>query len=442
MATIVTTQFLSAFEAAINAGNMALARSKLSGIDVDQQKNGRFFELAAILELQSGQPQAAEPYLLKGVACANASAFCHYLLGSLHLSTGRYELAVSALTTAVSMGANFLECHCNLGMAKISLNDYEGAFPSIDQALKLNGQSVHAWYGLGVIKQGLQDLDEAEKIFLKVLQVAPSFQDARINLGYTYQQLGRKQDALRYMTEALANAVDEKQKEHLSYMVAALSESATPEKAPDQYVQDMFDRYASNFETNLVDRLAYKMPEILMERLSALSSRRWACVLDMGCGTGLYGRQIRPHCDRLLGLDISSKMVDRAADLGIYDELHCAEIVNYLATTASNFDLVAAADVFVYFGALAELFAATHHRMADDGVFCFSVELMKNTPSAQGYTLTSSGRFSHTHDYVVSVAQQAGFTVLSSAEGVGRLEFGQPVATGFYFLQKTPASLG
>jgi len=441
MATIVSTQFLTSLDAAINANDMSSARRLLSGVDADKQKNGRFFELAAILELKSNQPANAEPYLLKGVSCANASAFCHYLLGSLYLSTGRYELAVGMLTKAVAMGANFLECHYNLGMAKISLNDYEGAFPSIDQALKINGQSVHAWYALGVIKQGLRDFDEAEKIFLKVLQVSPGFQDARISLGYTYQGLGRKPDALHYMTEALANAVDDKQKEHLSYMVAALSESATPEKAPEQYVQDMFDRYASNFETDLVNRLAYKTPEILMEKLSALSARHWACVLDMGCGTGLYGRQIRPHCDRLVGLDISSRMIDRASDLGLYDELHCAEILNYLVNTSSNFDLVAAADVLVYFGALAELFAATQRRMAGNGIFCFSVELMKNTPSAQGYTLTSSGRFAHAHDYVVSVAHQAGFTVLSSAEGVGRLEFGQPVAMGFYFLQNMPRVL-
>ena len=49
-------------------------------------------------------------------------------------------------------------------------------------------------------------------------------------------------------------------------------------------------------------------------------------VVDLGCGTGLMGERLRPHCDCLEGYDISSGMLREARAKDIYDELERADL--------------------------------------------------------------------------------------------------------------------
>lgn len=435
MGTVVTKQVVSAVESAINAGNLVLARKKLSDIDLGRQQNGRIFELAAIVELQSGQPDQAEGYLLKGISCANASGFCHYLLGSLYLSRQDFEKAADQLKMAVSKGARFVESHYNLGMALFHLSRHEEALQCFDEALKLNQNSLHGWYGRGVVLHGMGRFDEAEKALLRSLMLNANLTDAQVTLGYVYHAMGRKKEALIFMKEALPNVQDLRQREHLTYLIAAMGDAAAPERAPDDYVRDLFDKYAPRFEEDLVGRLNYKTPDLIQERLDSLMPRRWACALDMGCGTGLWGKLVRAQCQKLVALDISPKMIELAADLGIYDELHCEEIVKYLSPIRAEYDLVVAADVFVYIGNLADVFASTRQAMLNDGVFAFSIELLGEATDSPGYAILPSGRYAHSDAYVRSLASSHGFSVLDHFEGAGRQEHGQPVRTGFYLLQ-------
>ena len=45
-------------------------------------------------------------------------------------------------------------------------------------------------------------------------------------------------------------------------------------------------------------------------------------------------------------------MVERAAARGVYDSVAHADVAQYLADTQQRYDLVLAADVFIYVGAL------------------------------------------------------------------------------------------
>lgn len=435
MGKVVTAHFVSGLESVINAGNLVLAREKLSDIDLTKQKNGRIFELAAIVELQSGQPDLAEEYLIKGIGCANASGFCHYLLGSLYLSRQDFEKASVQLKLAVSKGARFVESYYNLGMALLHLSRHEEALRCFDDALKLNQNSVHGWYGRGAVLHGMGRFEEAEKALLRSLMLNANLTDAQVTLGNVYHAMGRTKEALIFMKEALPRVQDPRQKEHMMYLIAAMGDAAAPERAPDDYVRDLFDKYAPRFEEDLIGRLNYRTPDLIQERLVSLMPRRWVCALDMGCGTGLWGKLVRPQCQKLVALDISPKMIEQAADLGIYDELHCEEIVKYLSPIRSEYDLVVAADVFVYIGNLADVFASTRQAMLDDGVFGFSIELLDEATDSPGYAILSSGRYAHADAYVRSLASSHGFSVLDHFEGAGRQEHGQPVRTGFYLLQ-------
>ena len=92
--------------------------------------------------------------------------------------------------------------------------------------------------------------------------------------------------------------------------------STTP---PENYVKDLFDNYSNNFEKSLVNNLKYSAPKLIAKTL--LEIKNLGNVIDMGCGTGLIGKEIKQYCNNLIGVDISQKMLDLANKKNIYDEL-------------------------------------------------------------------------------------------------------------------------
>ena len=55
-------------------------------------------------------------------------------------------------------------------------------------------------------------------------------------------------------------------------------------------------------------------------------------VLDLGCGTGLVGQAFKMDKNSFIGVDISQKMLDKAALKGVYANLIKADIVDFLQT--------------------------------------------------------------------------------------------------------------
>jgi predicted TPR repeat methyltransferase len=85
------------------------------------------------------------------------------------------------------------------------------------------------------------------------------------------------------------------------------------------------------------------------------------------------------------------------------------DIAETLRTRRDKFDLMLAADVFIYVGALEEMFEECKRVCAANGLFVFSVEAF----DGEGYCLRPSGRFAHSQRYVISLAVQHGFELLS-----------------------------
>lgn len=63
-------------------------------------------------------------------------------------------------------------------------------------------------------------------------------------------------------------------------------------------------------------------------------------ILDLGCGTGLVGQELRNPV-YLVGVDVSLKMIKQnLAKKSNYDELICSEIIKYLENEKRIFDLI------------------------------------------------------------------------------------------------------
>ena len=259
--------------------------------------------------------------------------------------------------------------------------------------------------------------------------------DARLGAAWTLRghllrQAGRLADARICFERAIACGEDGASHR---YFLGALGLGALPEAAPPAFVRALFDEYAERFEADLVDTLRYRGHVEVTAPLAQMLPQGAASALDLGCGSGLAASPLRPLAQRLVGVDLSAKMIAAARATGLYDALHEAELVTFLQATPDRFDLVVACDVFIYLGNLAPAFDAVAHALAPDGVFGFSVEA---GDADAGFDLLPSLRFNHAESYLRTLAADRGLRVLRFERGPLRESHGEAIAGFFVHLQR------
>jgi predicted TPR repeat methyltransferase len=209
-------------------------------------------------------------------------------------------------------------------------------------------------------------------------------------------------------------------------MIAAHGGTVAPVRASNEYIVEHFDRFAEKFDQTLVEDLGYRAPHYLREALVAdgtLAKGRKLDILDLGCGTGLCGVEIKRWIRRLHGIDLSKAMLAKARRRKIYHSLKASEITAYLGKTAETYDLVVSSDVLIYFGDLSPVFAGAARVLRSGGRLAFSVEQATGTQPV----LTTSGRFAHGRSYLRKALSKAGFSVVSITPTILRKEYEVPV---------------
>jgi predicted TPR repeat methyltransferase len=210
-----------------------------------------------------------------------------------------------------------------------------------------------------------------------------------------------------------------------AHLVAATGGAPAPQRASDGFIACLFGRAAPEFDLALAN-LGYRAPQLVFERAAAVLDPGAVAleVLDLGCGTGLCGEWFRPLARRLIGVDLSDGMLEQARRRKCYDALVCQELTAYVETCADRFDLITAADVFCYFGALSASFAAVARLLRPNSWFVFSVEEADAEGSA---VLLQHGRYAHSLEHVERTVVSAGLTTGSVHRGTLRFERGLPV---------------
>lgn len=259
--------------------------------------------------------------------------------------------------------------------------------------------------------------------------------DARLGAAWTLRghllrQAGRLADASVCFNNAIACGEDLASHQ---YFLGALGLGALPESAPPSFVRGLFDEYAERFESDLVGTLRYRGHEQVCGPLAALHPAAFASALDLGCGSGLAGPLLRPLAQRLTGIDLSPRMIERAAATGRYDDLHVAELLGHLRSTTARHDLVVACDVFIYLGSLAPVFEAVAHVLEAGGVFAFTVEA---GDAEAGYDLLPTLRYAHSEAYLRGLAQAHALRVVRCERAPLREGHGESIAGLAMHLQR------
>lgn len=247
-------------------------------------------------------------------------------------------------------------------------------------------------------------------------------------LGQAYQKLNQVESAAAAYREALRLDPDNAYLAHLARAIGAAPSEA--DRAGDQYVIEVFDGCATRFEQSLF-ALGYRVPGVMLRMLEAhdplLSDqgRKLGDVLDLGCGTGLMGTVLHDLLGgRLVGVDLSPRMLDASREKGVYTELRQGEIVAAMEADPSEYALILLADVLCYFGALERCFAAVRDRLAPGGLVLLSVE---GGAVDGGWTLCRNARYRHAETYLRAALAGAGLAPIQFRAEVLRHENGSPV---------------
>lgn len=343
---------------------------------------------------------------------------------------GRFEEAERCFVSSLALLPGRVSTLINLTATQLKLSRPQDALATAAQVLALEPENIDAWFHRATTLALLGRHGEALEACDKLLSLDPSLAPVWSRRGGLLRELDRLEEAAQAFERAIALGADP---ELNGYYLASVRGASAPATAPRSYVETLFDEYAGQFDEHLLQVLRYRAHEVLVQHLRRLAAREFASALDLGCGTGLCGPLVRPMVRRLAGVDLSGQMLQRSRTLGVYDELAQAELVEHLQSTAQRHDLVLAADVFIYVGDLAPVFAGVHAVMASGGVFCFSAELADDT---QDFALQPSLRYAHSDRYLRELAARHGFDVIGIVPAPVREEQRESIAGLFVYLQR------
>ena len=348
----------------------------------------------------------------------------------------------------------------SLGDAHSRLRQWSEAIAAYKEAVSINEDDADAYYHMALIyRDGLHDDSEALRAFEQCLVLAPDHSQAPFQLA-----------ALRH-----------------GCGVGDVTAAPSPTRAPEGYVQELFDHYASaGYEAHMLGQLQYRGHELVvtsllnaaaasgkasMERLLTSES---SLVVDLGCGTGLVGKAWR-GCGALctlVGCDLSPNMVNTARSLlyerrkstaalnqvtcHVYEQVVVADCGQFLGTLQKeSCTAILAGDVFCYLGDLEVVLSAAGAALAPGGWVVFSVESLDaetvgenpvdpyahvGPNDGHGFVLQSSGRFAHSRAAVLRAATKGGLrpapSVHAEQETVLRLQGWKPVRGTVYVFEK------
>src|SRR5436190_4701225 len=388
-------------------------------------KHADALHFSGVLAHQRGRAEDAVALIERSLELEPERADWHSNLGIVQQERLRLDDAIAAYRRAIALDPGHANAYSNLGVVLRAKGELAEAEKAYRAAIRIEPEHSDAYHNLGVLLNAQKRPREAALCFSKVITLRPKDPEARRLLALAHYTLGEVDKAVEVFEEWLRDEPDDPIARH---MLAACSGCDVPPRASDAFIEKTFDSFAASFDSKLA-KLSYRAPALVTEMLkrSGVAPSKSLDVLDAGCGTGLCGPLVAPYARRLVGVDLSERMLVQAEERNVYDELVKGELTAYVAGSSETFDVIVSADTLVYFGALDAVVGAAANALRPGGRLIFTVEELVADEHEAGYSLGTSGRYRHGRDYVQAVLTEATLRPeIVSAEL--RLEAGEPVA--------------
>ncbi len=110
-----------------------------------------------------------------------------------------------------------------------------------------------------------------------------------------------------------------------------------------------YKKWAQDYDNQMLQGLDYVSPEKIADALARHLLDKSACVLDIGCGTGLTAEAVAAFGYRIIdGLDYSAEMVEIAKQKGIYRRLFVADLNQKLEMSDNCYDGIISSGTFTH----------------------------------------------------------------------------------------------
>ena len=116
-------------------------------------------------------------------------------LGIAYLDQLQYSDAIAAFEQVVKLRPDYADGYINVGLTYIEWEKYSLARPTLEKALQLHPDNARALYYLALVerREGHPEMEIAD--LQKVVEQYPSARDPRRELGISYYQQHRTDDA-------------------------------------------------------------------------------------------------------------------------------------------------------------------------------------------------------------------------------------------------------
>lgn len=404
---------------------------------------------------RSGRSMQALGQAQRATSLAPGQASAWNALGLAALELGRVDEALVAFDSGLRIAPRSAALALHRAHCLRRLGRSAEALPLYAQSVETDPALLDGWRGLAATEAALGRVDAALTSRRRAMELAPRDPEVVLEHAIALMQAGRAGEAEQQFSNIVRTQAGDAQAwawlgrsrlrlgdtvrareaferarslDPQDPVIAHFHASLTgdlPGSVEGEYIQRLFDDFADRFELTLVERLGYAVPARLAAQLRRNGADAADSVLDLGCGTGLMAVELARPGRLIDGVDLSPRMLDHARAKGLYRDLQAAEIGDYLREANTRWDLVVAADVFVYVADLPPVFSLVRARLADGGWFAFSVE---SSAGGRVELLPATGRYRHAPDAVARELVDAGFTGVVREPLVMRHETGQPVA--------------
>ena len=319
-----------------------------------------------------------------------------------HYLAQRYDLAEKVGLKLTKKYPNDQFSFNILSLVYRETNRLSEAFEFNKKAISIAPNDPMLYNNLGNFFKDAGKKEEAEKNYKYALSIDNQLFLAHKNLGVLFHTSGRKDEALASYSRALEIDSDPE----IKHLYSSISGEGTS-LVNIEYSESLFDARARGFEEELVEKLDYNAPKIIADILTEHNGNSLGSILDLGCGTGLFGKEIRSFCNKLVGVDISKKMLEEAKKKEIYDDLIKSEIVNYLSEESLDYDIFICLDTLIYIGDLSEIFNLIKNKNKVHGKFVFTTEHNEK----EDICFEETGRYSHSKSYIEKLCKEFNYNL-------------------------------
>lgn len=376
-------------------------------------------------------PKNAKHYYQKHLEINPDDAYTHHGLARVLLKLNDDQEALGHFIQAQKQDPTIPHLMENIACYYHVKGQFNNAIEYWSKAPRTEENSLDIQYNIAVSYHYANRHTEALEYFMSILEVDPNHRNAHMNVAAIALQNNQKKNAITHYEQALKQDPTNKE---IQYILGALKQSGeTVSEAPKDYVANLFDQYAGHYNQHLTNMLKYQLPEkIEMCLHEHFKPKSELTVLDLGCGTGLFGNILRPFAKTLTGVDLSQNMLNKAGETHLYDSLLQMDAIEHLEQS-SNYNLIIAAELFPYIGDPQPLLKAIYNALSTDGICIFSIE---SKDIEQLYTLSENARFIHNPTILLDLMTKIGFSAIETESTTLRLHQSKPVLGKLFIVTK------